>query len=382
MSYHLVIFRGRRQWFFASVVALATIGCSAGLTEPHGPTGVGPSDNSTVLEPGGSGTGGEGTTQGDSVGDPLDGIPQHDDLDDPGSPAVKKSYLFGLEEAQGPPDHFGFDRVTHWVRTSSIHGSEFVVAIDWSVLDAAEGLSADRFADYAEKCFHASWHVFGGFAYDRFAVRVRADDENAGFSLSDVGITIGAADYAAPWGLEVVAHEMFHSWNGKFIRPEPDSSDNLFQWETWIVEGATVYYSLRHMGFALGEAEFEEGMSSRWETYRQYTGTSYDLSISDLAAAIGPAPPGDPSTQVPTNMLYARGALVSYMLDFELARNGHRLEEALGALYLDALDDRRWTRQRLQEVLLAISGDDFEAFLIEWTDSNAGIPLTGTFELR
>ena len=298
-----------------------------------------------------------------------------------GDPVAKVSHLAGLDESQGPADHFDFDDASHWVRTLSIHGTELSVAIDRTVLQAGGGLTAEDFAAYVEAAFHAGWHVFGGYPFDRYAVRIRAEDGNDGFLLSPVGITLSGSDYAAPWGLEVVAHEMFHSWNGKFVHPEPDTSNDLFQWETWIVEGGTVYYSFRHMGFALEVDEYYDGMADRWEQYREYVGTPHDLSVTELTAAIGEAPPGDPSTQDPTNMLYARGAVVSYMLDHELARDGKRLDDVMRQLYLDALGGRTWTGERLVEILQSLTGENLEPFLDEWIDTNAALPLDGDFDL-
>jgi hypothetical protein len=362
-------------WLIGGMAATLMAGC------PESPVPPGGTGDSNVVEDSPSVPPGDPGDPVDPPVEPPDGLPAADDLSDPGDPAVKQSYLLGLEESQGPGDHFEFDETSHWVRTSTIHGTALSVAIDRSVATDADGWFSEEFAAFVEAAFHASWHVFGGFAFDRYAVRVRAEDGNAEFSLSPVGITLSGADYGAPWGLEVVAHEMFHSWNGKFVRAEPDSSENLFQRETWLVEGGTVYYSFRHMAFALNVEEYRGGMGFRWETYQQYVGTEYDLSIPDLVALIGTAPPGDPSTQPQTNMLYARGALASYMLDQELVERGLRLDDVMRRLYLDALDGRTWRFDRLQAVLQSITGDDFGPWLDAWIDSNTPLPLDGTFDL-
>lgn len=55
-------------------------------------------------------------------------------------------------------------------------------------MEAGGGLTAEDFAAYVEATFHAGWHVFGGYPFDRYAVRIRAEDGNDGFSLSPVGI--------------------------------------------------------------------------------------------------------------------------------------------------------------------------------------------------
>ena len=50
-------------------------------------------------------------------------------------------------------------------------------------------------------------------------------------------------------------------------------------------------------------------------------------------------------------------------------------------LYLDALDGRTWTRERLVEILQALTGENLEPFLDEWIDTNAALPLDGDFDL-
>src|SRR3972149_1928244 len=116
MSYRIGIHRQGRGALLTSVITVATVGCSTGATEPGGNPAGGGTGNSSLLDPNDPGGGADGTGSNDSVDmqpdapppsdGPVDGVPPNDDLGDPGDPAAKRSYLIGLEEAQGPADHF------------------------------------------------------------------------------------------------------------------------------------------------------------------------------------------------------------------------------------------------------------------------------------
>ena len=307
------------------------------------------------------------------------GIPANDDLASAGLPATKQPYQQGLADAQGSADHFDFDATSHWVKTATLHGTRVDVAIENSaVLNG--GPTRDAFADLMVAAFHQAWHVFGGFPYDRYAVRVRSAGE-AGFSLSPVGLTITDVDYRAPSLREFALHEMFHSWNGGVIKPASDGDGNLFQWETWLVEGATVYYSFRLLGLTGSETEFRNGMAGRWQQYTQRRGTNVDQSIAGLVGLIGDAEPNDPATDAYVRMLYARGALVAYMLDDDLTDDSHNLDQVLQRLYASALNGTRWNRASLEAALHEVTSSSYAGFLSTWLDTNQALQLTGSFTL-
>jgi predicted metalloprotease with PDZ domain len=304
-----------------------------------------------------------------------------DDLSDRGLPIAKRPFVEGLDDAQGLSDHFQFDSRDYLTARADLHGTIVEVGVHLSA-SAAGGPPPEEFVRFVTDAFHAAWHVFGGFAYDRYAVKVRAADDLHGFSLSPVGVSITATDYRGPGIWELVAHEMFHSWVGKLIRHEKDGSDNLFQKETWISEGAAVYYSFRILGAVRGERDYRHGMGYRWDFYKTRVGTDVDLSVADLSAAIGTSPDDDPEDRDRGSMLYARGGLLCYTLDRELTRRGSNLDALMRRLYEErGLRQLTWRQSDLPAMADSLVGDPLAGFFDGLVATNGRLPLDGRFEL-
>lgn len=294
---------------------------------------------------------------------------ENDDLTKLGIPPTKLSYTIGLENIQGEPDHFDYDTENYTVRTEMIHGTELTVAVHNS------NNSAATFIDNVFCCFHAAWHVFGGFAYDKYAVKLRDVSDSSNFSLSDVGVSV-SNDLFSGGGYEAVCHEIFHSWIGKLVNHEPDGSSNLFQLETWISEGSAVYYGHRTEGQARGISYYTDGMEDRFEDYEEIKGTSLDLSIQELADEIG----NDFSSPA-MNVLYGRAGLINYALDKELIAQGSNLDALMSYLYVNfGLNDTNWKQDDIPDAIESLTGERMDSFFDAYVLTNAELPLDGNFE--
>lgn len=308
-----------------------------------------------------------------------------DDTSDPGLPATKVDYTeaLTLDTVQGSADHYDYDSDNYSVTTETLHGTEVIVAIHDSNLSESSlvkgrlrAITADTFSQNMIDCWHAAWHIFGGYRYDKFAVKVRSTSESASdFSLSEAGISVGSDGFEDD--LEFNCHEMLHPWIGKLIAYESDGSENLFQEETWIGEGAVVYYSFRNIGQATSEADFRSGMDERRTDYEEIIGTELDLSIGELADLIG-----DDTSHEAVGILYARGALIAYLLDKQLVAAGFSLDDLMADLYENfGLTDTKYTQADVEASLIGITGSSYEDFFNTYLDANGEIDINGDFEL-
>lgn len=323
-----------------------------------------------------SGSGGGGDGSGSEEGTPVGGV--GDDVTSPGLPATKVGYTeaLGLATVQGVADHYDFqDHPDDYrVLTETLHGTQVHVAVHDTVNVTDE--IAQEWSANVRDCWHAAWHVFGGYRYDRFSVLVRStgsDEED--FSLSEAGVSINAADLETD-DYEFVCHELIHVWLGKLIAHEPDGTDNLFQTETWVSEGTVVYYSFRILADVIGESEYTSGMNGRFEDYEDARGGSLDKSIADLAEEIGRDFSHDG-----VGVLYARGALISYLLDSQMVELGFSLDDVSEHLYKNfGLTDKEWTQADLEEAVEDITGTSFANFFDTYLDTNVVLELEGSFE--
>lgn len=337
---------------------------------------------------GGGGGGNGGTTGGDAAGgDTGSGGTQtggtSTDDSAPGTPASKSAWSVAIQDFQGtgdPATAFAYDAQNYLVRQQTIHGTQVTVAVH-NATPAGGGPAATDFADACLAFFRAAWDAFGGFPYDGYEFKVRAPGDAQGFSLSPGGVIIDAADYAGPGVYEFVAHEMFHAWNGKIFEPRPDASDALFQTESWLVEGATVYYSFRVLGQTRGSAEFSTGMAGRWSQYEARRGTAADLSFAELAAQATGAESGENTYTI---MLFARGAIVAYLLDEKLRAAGSSLDALMQKLYVDSgLAGRPWTEAEVEAAVRTLGGAAVADWLANAVSTNVALDTTfdGRFTL-
>lgn len=179
---------------------------------------------------------------------------------------------------------------------------------------------------------------------------------------------------------EFVSHELFHAWNGGVVQYEPVRDGRIFQLETWINEGATVYYSAWVRGVVLGLPAYREAMGVRWRQYERSVGTPLDLAVEELTLRIGTPTTIPPPQSELTTMLYARSSLLAYLLDLGLFGAGVSMDGLMRYLYDHyGLVGRRWRQADLPSILRVLSGQGFEAFFDAYLFTNARLPLDGTF---
>lgn len=106
--------------------------------------------------------------------------------------------------------------------------------------------------------------------------------------------------------MALIAHELFHSWNGEAVRS--DGEDFL-----WFIEGVTVYYSYRILRDAdiINRAQYEARMEM---IRRRYLDNPYLDSVS-----IGASGNSDLGDKGMVNLLYDGGCLAAEALEQRLA---------------------------------------------------------------
>lgn len=109
--------------------------------------------------------------------------------------------------------------------------------------------------------------------------------------------------------------------------------------------------------------------------------TGLDQSAGELAASIGEFPNDDPADGDRIAMLYARGAMIAYVFDRELAARGASLDLLMRQLFERGLADKDWTQSDLADVAEALTGNQMEDWLGAYVGGNTRLPVAGPFEL-
>jgi predicted metalloprotease with PDZ domain len=195
--------------------------------------------------------------------------------------------------------------------------------------------------------------------------------------------TIGvAADVLArhPDGAEAVsAHEFFHTWNVKRIRPvelgpfdyeHPVRTVNL-----WVSEGVTDYYTeviLARSGLT-GAADFTRRMGDAIASHR---GNAARLVVSPERSSwtVWDSPAVNNSYTI---SYYLQGQLLGFLLDLAIrdsTDNAKSLDDVMRYLFDHYAGERGFTRDDLQSAIRAAAGPDFHEFWRRYVSGTTEIP--------
>ncbi len=170
--------------------------------------------------------------------------------------------------------------------------------------------------------------------------------------------------------LGVSSHELFHTWNVKFIQPAPfkpyDYSRENYSPLGYVYEGFTTYY---------GDLFLYRGGVFNWESYSHevnvylkrhfdnYGRNNHSLHESSIDTWVdGYGGPAAPNRRV---SIYAEGMLNALCLDLEIRKssaNQHSLDDLMRLLYADAKDGRSYNESDLLRHLHQLTGIDFNPF--------------------
>lgn len=149
--------------------------------------------------------------------------------------------------------------------------------------------------------------------------------------------------------LQLFAHEYFHAWLVKFLRPETlhtyRLADNEVNTETlWVFEGFTTYYEqlIPLRAKLIDEETFFESLSERFNAVLSKEGFHHDsLSQASFNAWTHLYKPSPLSPYQHTSY-YGKGALLALIVDChirEISHNHHSLDTLLSSWFLQAARD-------------------------------------------
>jgi predicted metalloprotease with PDZ domain len=170
----------------------------------------------------------------------------------------------------------------------------------------------------------------------------------------------------------LVAHEYFHVWNVKRIRPDAlgpfDYTRENYTRLLWVAEGITSYYEtllVRRAGL-MNDREFLQLTAQEIQKLQQTPGRlQQSLEEASFDAWVKQYRP-DENTVNTAVSYYDKGAIVGLLLDLEIRRrsNGARaLDDVMRALYRDFFKrGRNYTPEDFQRAAEAAAGAGLEEF--------------------
>lgn len=191
----------------------------------------------------------------------------------------------------------------------------------------------------------------------------------------------------------LVAHEFFHLWNVKRIRPDAlgpfDYTKENHTKLLWVAEGITEYYGqlmLRRAGLISDEAYLEH-LASQIQDVQETPGrkvmSAEDASFNSWIKEYRP----DENSINSQISYYDKGELLGMLLDLEIRRrsnNARSLDDVMRTLYNDFFKkNRNYTPADFQKVCETAAGsslEDFFAHYVRGTDElpyNQVLPAAG-----
>jgi predicted metalloprotease with PDZ domain len=257
---------------------------------------------------------------------------------------------------------------------------------------AGQARAVDLVPD-VQRVVRAGAALFGGLPYRDYTFFIhRAPERGGGLEHAGSASLVVARDGFAPRErqlefLELVAHEHFHAWNGKRLRPAAlgpfDYARENYTRMLWVVEGWTSYYEkilLRRAKLATAEeilGLFAEKIRVLRETPGRYV---QSLTEASFDAWIRHYQPNE-NTVNSTVSYYEKGQLVALLLDLEIRRRtrGRRsLDDALLRLYERYGEaERGYPDDAVRAAAEEAAGGSLTPFFAEYVDGTADLDFEG-----
>jgi predicted metalloprotease with PDZ domain len=226
-------------------------------------------------------------------------------------------------------------------------------------------------------------------AYPRFGFKMNRGDRLTSAAPASTAET--ERDYRG--FLSVVAHEFFHLWNVKRIRPDAlgpfDYTKENYTKLLWVAEGITDYYAdvvLRRAGL-ISDKEFLAAAAKSFQSLQQTPGRlvqSVEEASFDAWIKYYRQDENSINSQV---SYYDKGGILGLLLDLEIrkASNGTKsLDDVMRHLYNEFYKkNRNYTPEDFQKICESMAGTSLSTFFTKYVrgrdelDYNSGLSVAG-----
>lgn len=251
-----------------------------------------------------------------------------------------------------------------------------------------------KMADDTAKIIEEAYKIFGELPYDDYTFIVNLRGGGGLEHLNSTALQwqrFGFQPKARYTGfLNLVAHEYFHLWNVKRIRPDAlgpfDYENENYTKLLWVAEGATAYYEgvlLRRAGL-ISDEEFRIGKAAMFQQLQERPGR-FETSVEDASfdAWIKYYRPDENAVNNQISY-YDKGEIVNMMLDVTIrtASNGTKsLDDVMRYLYNEHYKKgRNYTPEDYQKISEMMAGKSLEDFFAKYVRGTEEIDYNGILQ--
>lgn len=251
---------------------------------------------------------------------------------------------------------------------------------------------ANRLAQDTTRIVQAEREIFGTLPYPEFTFFLHLTSGGGG-GLEHRNSTSLLADRWSFRGpsyesfLGLAAHELFHAWNGKRIRPAAlgpfDYTRENYTRDLWVVEGITTYYTdllLRRAGI-ISQQRYLEKLADTISRFLTLPGRAVQpLADSSFDTWIKFYRP-DANTPNATISYYQKGALVALLLDLRIRQateNARSLDDLMRLLWERyGVPDAGFPEGAVEAAAAEVAGMDLRGFFDHALRSTAELDYAG-----
>lgn len=267
-------------------------------------------------------------------------------------PSAWHQIASGLAPVAGRPDTFTASNFDLLFDSPILLGNEEMLHFDVggvphtiAIEDVPASVSRARITSDLQRIVAAATHMMGAIPYHRYTFLLIGHGNGGIEHLTSAAITFHGQDLSTPAGyrrwLSYVAHEYFHTFNVKRIRPLAlgpfdYESENLTHM-LWVSEGLTVYYEdllLVRAGLITPD-QYLATLTGEINTFENEPGRPYE-SATESSWSTWSSEYGGRSNRNTTISYYDNGAMLGAMLDLAIRHdsgNRHSLDDVMRTLY-------------------------------------------------
>ncbi|MBD1907749.1 M61 family metallopeptidase [Funiculus sociatus GB2-A5] len=279
-----------------------------------------------------------------------------------------------------------FEIGTHQLYHFEVMGKPHELAI-WGKGNA----EAERMIPDMQKIIEVEAQLYGGLPYDRYVFLLHLASTGAGGLEHKNSCTLNYHRFGFREPdkynrfMQLVAHEFFHLWNVKRIRPKAlevfDYTGENYTPSLWFSEGTTSYYDLV-IPFRAGIYDIKSFLNELGKEITRLQTTPGRLvqpaSESSFDAWIKLYRP-DANSGNSQISYYLKGEMVSFLLDLLIRarhENKRSLDDVMRKMWQQfGQDEVGFTPEELQQVIESVAGTDLQEFFARYVDGTDELPF-------
>src|SRR5256714_398080 len=258
------------------------------------------------------------------------------------------------------------------------------------VIDGEGNYDPDRMKADVQKIVEAETGMFGVIPYHdyTFILHLRANGGGGLEHLNSTALGFRRFNFATERGWQsfygLVAHEFFHLWNVKRIRPDAlgpfDYTKENYTRNLWVAEGITSYYGdlmVRRAGL-VSDKDYLEELARKIQNFQKTPGrlemSAEDASFNSWIKEYRP----DENSVNSQISYYDKGELLGLLLDLEIRRrssDAKSLDDVMRYLYHEFYErNRNYTPAEFQKACELMSGASLDDFFSRYVRGREELP--------